>query len=353
MKVLSVFLVFFKIKEHRVTFVSLTTNTLEGDFKAIVEELKQKDDKIQLRYIFIKFEKNLRGDFLYMLNCFKQLFLINTSKVVIINDNNYVISNFKRKGVCVIQLWHACGAVKQFGNQIKREYVIQNYDYIISTSPCWQSAYSEAFHVPKDHVVPLGLPRCDALFHEASKAELRKQFYQQYPELIGKNILLYAPTFRGNIIEGFSYDQPDFDTISKEIDANTVILYKMHPLLGDVKMSKQTNVLNMNHIELNKLLCVADCLISDYSSVIFDFTILLNRIILYAPDLKDYKEERGLNVTYEEMPGCVCQNTEELLQAILTYYPDKELLSKYKDHYFTYQDGKAANRIAELIRDNI
>ena len=82
--------------------------------------------------VLTHFEKNILWmNFLYFLNTIKQIFVINTSALGIINDNNYVISNFKRKGVTVLQVWHAAGAIKKFGKVIKREYPIANYDYVI------------------------------------------------------------------------------------------------------------------------------------------------------------------------------------------------------------------------------
>ena len=126
------FVCLFPIKANKVTFISLTMDTLSGEFKKIVTELE--GSNLDLHYNLVKFEKTIAGKFRYLLNCFKQLYEVCTSKVIILNDNNYVISKFKRKDVKVIQIWHACGAVKQFGNQIPREYPIQNYDCLLYTS---------------------------------------------------------------------------------------------------------------------------------------------------------------------------------------------------------------------------
>ena len=114
------------------------------------------------------FEKtSLWMNFLYFLNTIRQIFVINTSALVIISDNNYVISRFKRKGVKVLQVWHAAGAIKKFGNAIHREYPIANYDQVICNGAYWKKPYSEAFNVSEEHVSVTGMPRLDHLLDDA------------------------------------------------------------------------------------------------------------------------------------------------------------------------------------------
>ena len=131
LKIANIFVLRCSIKQGQIAFISLESNQLESDLELIYQELK-KENKYSLKMVLINYnKKSLINNFLYMLNCIKQIYVINTSKVVLITDNNYVISNFKRPGVKVIQVWHATGAIKKFGNAIKREYPIKNYDYVI------------------------------------------------------------------------------------------------------------------------------------------------------------------------------------------------------------------------------
>lgn len=344
------FMLLFPIKKNKVTFISLTMKTLSGDFEKIVEELKEHD--VDMHFNLVKFEKTLFGKFKYLLNCFLQLYEVSTSSVIIINDNNYVISKWKRKGVKIIQIWHACGAVKKFGNQIKREYHIQNYDYVISCSDEWKTAFSEAFDISKNNVISCGLPRTDELCHEDSIQQLRDGMYEKYPILKNAYIYLYAPTFRGNIIGGFRYEKVNLLNMIEKLPQNTIILYKMHPLLGNIDMGKHERILNMNNEDLNSLLCVSDCLISDYSSVIFDYSIVGKQTIFYVPDLEEYKNTIGLNVNYDEMPGDICYSEEQLLESMKKQISSKDKrLDLFSKKYFKYTDGKNAKRIANLINE--
>ena len=158
---LNIFVKRFKIKENQVAFVSLESKYLDSDMKLIYDVLKQ-DKQLNLKKVVIEYDQQgIKQNFLYMLNCIQQLFVINTSKVVIIRDNNYVVSTFKREGVNVIQVWHACGAIKKFGNALARKYPIKNYDYVIANSSYWKKPYSEAFSVKEENVVVTGMPRVD------------------------------------------------------------------------------------------------------------------------------------------------------------------------------------------------
>ncbi len=174
----------FKIKSNKVTFISLESDQLTSDFKLIYDQLDLNEFDVHL--CLIKYHKDLWGQFLYFINCMKQLYLINTSKIVLLHDNNYVVSHFKREGVIVLQVWHACGAVKKFGNAIERQYPIANYDYVLATSSYWQKAYSEAFSIPESHVLPIGLPRTDELFDKQWLENSQNDMLYKYPFLKDK-----------------------------------------------------------------------------------------------------------------------------------------------------------------------
>lgn len=348
LKVLSFLLFFVKIDPNKITFITLEAKELKGDFKVIAERL-EKEQKYKIRYILTKFEKNLKGDFLYLLNCIYQLFAINTSGLVIINDNNYVVSNFKRKGVKVLQIWHACGAVKKFGNDIERQYPIANYNYVLATSPKWKEPYARSFNVSEEQIIPLGMPRTDVLFSKETIEKYRSRMFEKFPVLNGKYIVLYAPTFRGNIIKGVSYEALNLKDIIQKLPDNYAIMSRMHPLLGNVELGRHERIINVNNEDLNELLAVTDCFVSDYSSIIFDFSILERKMVYYAPDLEEYKETIGLNIDYESLPGKVCAKEDELIQALLDQEFDKHAVKKLKDECFLHQDGKSAERIVEFI----
>lgn len=348
---LSIFLCFFPKKHHRVTFVSLTTTRMQSDFRRIADELK-KDEQVEIYTILTKYKKNISGNILYFFNCIKQLFIINTSKVVIINDNNYVVSEFKKAFPTVIQIWHASGAVKKFGNEIKREYQIHNYDYVISTADAWQQIYARSFGVGADRVLPLGMARTDDLCRTEKVKELKRRFLKKYPFCKDHYLVLYAPTFRGNIVEGMTCIPIDLDSIIKQLPENYILLYKMHPLLGDINMGSDQRVVNVNHDNLYDLLAASDCLVTDYSSIIFDYSLLMKKQVYYIPDIREYKDDIGVNLNFKEMPGAICVTEGELIDELRQIdHFDKQKIEEFKMRYFAHQDGMSTLRIVRFIKE--
>ncbi len=335
----------FPIRENHITFVSLESDMLEGDLLQIYEEIK--DDYTVTCVLMHVARRTLWTEFRYLLNAMIQVWQINRSKVVVINDNNYVVSAFKRTGVEVIQVWHATGAVKRFGNCLEREYKIRNYDYIIANGAYWKKPFSEAFGVREEQVYVLGMPRVDKLYDRQYRQREEEKFYQKYPQCSGKKLLLYAPTFRGNIHKGLSGVYLGVADLMERIGEEWVLLYKYHPLLAKESVVEHPQCINVSAEELYQLFFVSDQLISDYSSIIFDYSLLEKPMIFYVPDLEQYREEVGLFIEYDEMPGAICQTTTAVAEAV---NQGKEYQNPFGEEFFLHTDGQNTKRIVELIR---
>lgn len=349
LKVLYVFACLQPVKKQRVTFITLTSKNLNGDFALISKYLRRKDSTVELRYILTKFQKSIIGDLQYFFNCLHQIFLVNSSHVVILNDNNYVISNFKRKDVKVIQIWHACGAVKRFGNEINRQYPIKNYDYVFSGSEAWGRIYSRSFGVNEDQVLPLGIARTDVLSNGKWLAEASEKLREKYPVVTNKYVILYVPTFRGNIIDGLGYEDLKLERLLSALPDDVVILYRMHPLLKKVSLGENDRIINVADDNLNELYTVADCLVTDYSSVVFDFSVMNKKMVLYVPDLEEYERERGLNISLDEIPAEICINQEMLVDALKNRSYSVEKIAVFRQKYAKYLDGQSTKRIGDFI----
>lgn len=351
LSIVNVFTFYLRPIPNRITFISLTSDKLTSDFKRIYKAL-EKENVYELRCDLVVFQKSLWGDFLYFLNCLKQLVEIKRSALVIINDNNYVISHMKPKRTKVLQVWHACGAVKKFGNQIRRQYVIRNYDAVISSAPYWKECYAQAFGVMPGQVYDCGMARTDNLLDQKKMNRKIIQFYEKYPDLKEKKCILYAPTFRGNIIDGFEIESLDLDKMAEELEEDTVVLYKFHPLLGDVRFRNKKAVA-VNTEDLYVLMQISTCLISDYSSIIFDYSLLKKPMIAYVSDLEQYKKTIGLNIPYEQdFPGEICFTEKNVIDAIRRL-PDYnyEKLYEFQKKYIIRTDGNNTSRIVKLIHE--
>ena len=155
-----------RVKQNRITFISLEHDNLSKDFKLIYDRLNEKN-KYELRTVLFKFESSLWGNIKYGYACIRQLFLIESSRLVIIDYNNFVVSKFPhRKNVKVLQLWHATGALKKFGNDVERDYIVNHYDYTIVNSDFFKPIFARAFNVIEDQVFVTGIPNNDKIFDQ-------------------------------------------------------------------------------------------------------------------------------------------------------------------------------------------
>lgn len=344
------FTCFFKIDKYKITFISYKEDELKGNFLKVSEVLDSYN-KYNLNYILMKYENNLLCNIKYFFNCIKQVYYINTSHVVILDYNNYVISHFKRKGVKVLQIWHASGAIKKFGNDIKRDYKIRNYDYVIASSEKWRKPYSTAFNIDKSNILITGIPKIDNLFSEEITCLNREKMMLKYPFIKNKKVVLFAPTFRGDPIKDIKYQPINLEYIKNKLSKEYVIIYKMHPWFGNKIISDDEEIINGNNESIRELFSITDYLITDYSAILFDFTIMKKPIVLYAPDLEEYKATRGIYIDYENtVPAPICSTEDEVIEAIKNNIFDIKKITSFRDMYFKHQDTNSTERVCNVIR---
>lgn len=340
---------FCPIQKNKISFISLSSDRIEGDFKIISKKLEA-EGKYKIAYVMIKFKRTLPGCFQYFICLLKQVYHINTSHLVLLDSNNYAISNFKKSSVKVIQVWHASGAIKKFGNDVDRSYQVKGYDYVLACADIWKPYYAKAFGVNEDQVIPIGIPRTDRIFNKNRMRKYHKEILTLFPQLEGKKVILYAPTFRGNVMKSYTYEKIDLHAMRESLGEQYCIIYKMHPLLKDTSLSDDPYIINANDISIKRLFSVCDYLISDYSSIIFEYSVLNKKVLFYTPDLKQYEEEVGMYLDYENiMPGPICHSEEELIYHIKEDNFDLDKVKEFKDIFFKYRDGKSTKRVINFI----
>ena len=105
----------------------------------------------------------------------------------------------------------------------------------------------------------------------------------------------------------------------------------------------------MNKEDLYTLMQVSDCLISDYSSVIFDYSLLNKPMISYIPDIQEYKQSIGLNINFDDFPGPICTDENQLVEALKLENYDYDKLSYFQMKYMVFTDGKNTSRVVNTI----
>lgn len=338
---------FIHPKQNRITFISMTADHLAGDFYQIDQALK-KEGCYDIHYDLFQIHKTIKGYFLYFINLCHQLIQMKQSKLIILNDNNYIVSQFKPKETKVLQIWHACGAIKKFGNQIERSYPIQGYDAVLCSAPYWKEVYAQAFGVNSSQVYVTGLPRIDELLDPQRQRTQKEEFYAKYPMIKEKKCILYAPTFRGNMVKGFQVASFDMGKVLDALGDEYCILYKFHPLLPDIQINHQ-RAIDCHDEDLYALMHVSDVLISDYSSVILDYSLLNKPMIAYIDDVEEYDQTVGFNLDYQkEFPGPVCFKEDELMDALKDIHTNPDI-SRFQQKYIIHKDGQNTKRVIEQI----
>ncbi|EIT65940.1 CDP-glycerol glycerophosphotransferase family protein [Lactococcus garvieae] len=344
----------FRVHQNRITFISLEHDNLSKDFKILHDELSAKQE-YEIKTLLFKFQPTFLGQLQYGLACIQQLFVLQSSKLVIIDYNNFVISKFlHRKEVKVLEIWHATAALKNFGNCVQRDYEIKNYDYAIANSDFYKGVYAQAFNLPEENVLVTGIPNNDKIFDDHFVQDTKVRLLEKYPVLANKKVITYAPTFRGRISTYFKEAKIDLARVHQALGEDYVIIYKAHPLISGSAYENNPHVLFIEEEPISSIFCITDVLITDYSAIAVDWMVFDKPIISYVPDFKSYSKKPGLTIDYlQEFPGAVTFNEGELIQALqatdsTSYQKERALFFKKT---YNYCDGKATERVLKVIED--
>ena len=266
----------------------------------------------------------------------------------------------------VIQVWHANGAVKSFGWEEPRtqhrsradkrrfQRVYNQFDEYVVGSTQMARVFTRSYHVPESRMRVLGYPRSDRLFDQTWRQRTPARIYEQYPELRGKEVILYAPTYREDAAGKPFFQIPsDFAQIVAALTPNQRLVVKLHP---HVRASEQEfvkrfgqQVMMIPTFTTEDLLPVTDCLITDYSSVIFDYAVLPNagRMIFYWYDEVEYQRQVGLQPDMATwLPGPVCRTAREV-SAALQSESNQDNLATFNAQWNTMNDGEATRRVLD------
>lgn len=342
-----------------VLFVSSRRNDVTGNIAYVNDVLQEKNAKV-LFWLEPGKTKSLK-----LRKFFSLAYKIARSKVVIVDDFTPVLNGVWAMKHCkLIQLWHACGAFKTFGfSRIGKEggpnqtsWNHRSYDYAMVSSSEICRFYAEGFGIDEKNVKPLGVPRTDDFFKEEYKVEIRQRLYEQYPVLKGKKVILFAPTFRGNGAGSAYYPFERFgaDALLKELSEEYILVIKHHPFVTEVHPvdeSVQSRVLDLSgESEINDLLFITDVLITDYSSVIFEASLLNIPMLFYAFDLEEYVVNRDFYYPFKNfVPGKIVRSLTDIICSIKAQEYEQDKVESFKHRFFDDLDGRSSERVADFV----
>ncbi|MGL6107353.1 bifunctional glycosyltransferase/CDP-glycerol:glycerophosphate glycerophosphotransferase [Romboutsia sp.] len=355
-----------KILPVKKNLIILATNKgteLEGNLKFIDDELiryKDLDVKVYLD------KKNISKKELV-----KMYYNFARAKFILLDNYYRQIYGYRFKEKTeIIQLWHACGAFKKFGfsaigqadsnSRSFEENAHRNYTKVLTSSKNINKHYAEAFNIDEEKILNIGIPRTDGILNEEYREFIKLNLENMYPQIKGKKIITYAPTFRGNPRQRKNFKcELDYETILKELGDEYVIILKLHPAVTEkfeiLNDEYKDRVLNLTkYKDINDILSITDILITDYSSVIFEYALLDRPIILFAYDLDSYVDERNFYYEYNELvPGPIVKTNKEIIDCIQSNKFDFNKINEFKNKFFDFKDSNGTKRIVEFMRKEI
>ena len=357
------------VQENKVLFLEMRFTKLSNSFELIYKALEESGE-YDLKCSYVQFNFIRGREFTQRVN--EMLKELATAKYVFVDDASLILSSIPlRKETVAINLWHACGAFKKFGRStaelkfgssaatLDKYPNYGNLTHVTVSSPEVIWAYEEAMHLPKGIVKATGVSRTDQ-FYDKKFVESRKQkLYEIMPEAKGKKVILYAPTFRGHVATASSPDRIDFERFCRELGNEYVIVCKHHPFVKNppiIPEELQHFARDLTkYLSIEDLLCCADICISDYSSLVFEYSLFEKPMIFYAYDYDNYCDWRGFYYDYSEFtPGPVVQTEDELLDSIknIDTQFDKQKVIDFKEKFMGSCDGHATERIIALMKEN-
>lgn len=339
----------YPINHKQVLFLSDSRESMSGNFYFIYEKIK--DNYIIKTYLgnHKKYSK------------FQICKDMAISHYILVDDFYPLIYPIPlRKATKLIQVWHAVGAFKTVGFARKQNHdrfsmTHRNYTDAIVSSPSICQDYAQAFRMREEQVHSVGIPRTDIFFNQKYMIEKREELYQKYPILKDKKVILFAPTFRGNNIHQAYYDfnRIDFQQLQSQLSDDYVFIIKMHPFIQNTYQQQLDPSFYLDltkEREINDLLLITQILITDYSSVIFEASLLNIYTIFYAYDLEEYISDRDFFYSYDRYTyGPVVKNQKELENAIIHPQKDLKKIQEFRNYFMSSCDGKATDCFIKML----
>lgn len=347
--------------KKKVVFISRQSDRPSLDMRMLKKEIQTSHPDYQIVLLCKKIGERVPEKIGYCFHMLRQMYHLSTSQIAILDSYAILVSILHhKKSLLIIQMWHSIGTMKKFGYSIldmpegsssrlaKIMKMHANYDYILAASDAYKPHLAEGFHYPVEKIVTLPLPRVEALESREFADAARKKIVSVYPELSAseKETILYIPTFRKGETEGF---QKAAMALADAVDYSRYhLIIKAHPL-SDFSASHPHAIIDHQFSSFD-MLFISDCVISDYSCIIYEAAILRRPLYFYAYDYDQYQSARDFYIDYKkEMPGPVCRTAEETLKAIDARACDPEAVQRFLSRYVTPKSRHETRDIVDFM----
>ncbi len=356
-------------QRRRVVLATSHAPRISGNLEFIRAELERRDPPIPYEVLAYRQPKARTNRWRVAIQGMRAGYHLATSRVFIVDDYFFPIYVVRpRNGSKIVQTWHASGAFKKVGwsvldktfgaddELVDRVAIHSNYDVCLMASKSAAVHYADAFHQPLERFrTDLGIPRTDILFGDERIARISAELRAKYGLPEGKRVILYAPTFRGRSVnKATSPTNLDLVELHRTLGDDHVLLLRLHPFVREqqaIPEGLEGFVIDVSdHPDINELMHVSDVLVTDYSSAIYEFSLLGRPMAFYAPDHDDYHDERGFYFDFRTgVPGPVFEATEELAQWLRAGVFDLDRIARFREASFEVADGRATERFVDQI----
>ena len=367
------------VNKKMIIFQSRNGRNYTGNPRYIYEEMVREglDQEYECIWFFFDTSIEVPGKCKKIRNNYFPYFWYLMRAGIWVFDSRQPLYVRKKKHITYIQTWHGT-PLKKLALDMEdvfmvgesdidsyKEHFTKNvhtWDFLISQNPFSSETFRRAFDFHRE-MLEYGYPRNDILFRENTTEGIRS-FKRKLGLPEDKKIILYAPTWRDDeFSEDDKYEfrpQISFEKLQKELGDEYIMIVKYHYLIMDaIDWSPYEGFIYHfdQSRDIAELFLVSDILITDYSSVMFDYSILNRPMFFFAYDFYKYKNElRGFYFSYsKEMPGPISTTTDELIEDIHSYdysvYAQR--YEKFKKKYNSIDDGRAASRVLHLMKQLI
>ena len=344
------------IVPDRVVLASPRLTHLEGNLRFIDEAIRRRHPDLRPVVLVERYGHGLLAKVGYFVRMVRGMYYLRTAALFVV-DNAYLPVHVAphRPETRVVQVWHAASAIKRFGvdtipppTEPERTFLHRYYDEVIVSSEGVRGIYAAGLRTPVERVLALGVPRTDFFFDHVAMDAARHRLLERHPALAGRRVVVHAPTLRGRGSTKTSATGIDPVRLRSLLPREVALVLKPHPNVALSSLAIEGyDVLVDPGEEMNDLLALADVLVTDYSSAVFEFALLRRPVMLLVNDLDAYSRNPGVCVDIEALLWTKAVDTEGLASAILEATHDAPGTDALIEHHMGACDGHASDRFVD------
>lgn len=339
-----------KQKPKTILFVSYMGKNFNDSPKMIYDELAK--DEYFKDYTFIwafndvnKYNIENKNTKIIKMDSFKYLLTALQAEYWVTNVNIERGLHFKKDYTKSINTWHGI-PFKKVGNDVKgrNDFDFSNTNLFCYSGEYEYEIYKKAFKLSDENLFKTGMPRNDLVIKNDSK--ITEKIKKKY-DIKDKKIILYAPTWRDNHDD---LKLMDLNKWKEELEDEYVFFIKAHGLSEQFSIQNNGFVIDVSdYEETSELLIAADLLITDYSSIFFDYALLSKPIFIYAPDYDKYVQERGAYFNLKDI-GLEFFEKSNILLNYLKQFNYEEESKKSDDFIKKYNDIRNSDSTDTIVK---